>query len=318
MNQDSTLIIQPHASTLPAPIAELGKDAERAFVEFFTAQIRNANTRAAYFRNAGRFLAWLQDHGLGLVDVAAFHAAAYIEELTQTYRPATVKQHLAGLRMLGSFLVVRQVLADNPFTEVRGPKHVVTEGKTPVMSTEDARQLFDSIDGDRVADLRDRALLAVMVYTFARVSAACGLDVPDYYQVGKRWRLDFTEKGGREKTMPVNHVAEDYLDAYLARLGEDSGPLFRAINPNRDGYTGIRLDRRRAWDMVKRRCRAAGLGDRFTNHTFRGTGITTYLKNSGQLEHAQYMAGHASPKTTKLYDRRQQEVTLDEVERIVI
>ncbi|MGE3563035.1 MAG: tyrosine-type recombinase/integrase [Phycisphaerales bacterium] len=215
-----------------------------------------------------------------------------------------MKQHLAALRMLGSFLVIRQVLAKNPAADVRGPTHIVTVGKTPVLTGADARNLFDSIETDTVAGLRDRALLGVMVYTFARVSAVTGLDVSDYYQVGRRMMIRLTEKGGRHHEMPAHHTAIEYLDAYLSRLGSDDGPLFRTITRGRNGYTERRIHRREVLAMVKRRCRAAGLGERFSNHTFRATGITAYLKNGGLLEHAQYMAAHASPTTTKLYDRR--------------
>jgi integrase len=131
-------------------------------------------------------------------------------------------------------------------------------------------------------------------------------------------RLRLKEKGGRDHEMPAHHTLVEYLDEYLAVRGDAPGPLFLTINRRRTGYTSRRLQRREALAMVKRRCKAAELGDRFSNHTFRGTGITAYLKNDGQLERAQYMAGHASPRTTKLYDRRDQEATLDEVERIIL
>lgn len=303
---------------LPPSIASLGDDAGRAFVEFFAAQIRNPNTRAAYFRNVQRFLTFIEAAGIPLRAVQPFHVAAFIEELGRQYSVPTVKQHLAALRMLGAFLVIRQVLPDNPAADVRGPRHVVTVGKTPVLAGPDARELFASIPSDDPAGLRDRALLGVMVYTFARVSAVIGLDVPDYYQNGRRMMIRLREKGGRQHEMPAHHTAIEYLEAYLKALGAEAGPLFRTVNQKRDGFTDRRIDRREALAMVKRRCRAAGLGDRFTNHTFRATGITAYLKNGGLLEHAQIMAGHASPRTTKLYDRRAQEASLDEVERIIL
>lgn len=296
----------------------MGEQAGRAFIDFFTAQIRNANTRAAYGRSVGRFLSWIEDRGVTLPQVEPFHIAAYIEELGQTAAIATVKQHLAAIRVLGDFLVIRQVLPRNPATEVRGPKHVVRTGKTPVLTGAEARELFASIDPSTPIGLRDRALLGVMVYTFGRVSAVLGLDIDDYYQVGRTMRIRLQEKGGKHHEMPAHHTAVEYLDAYLAELIEADGPLFRTINRQRTGYTTNRLDRREALAMVKRRTKAAGLGDRFSNHTFRGTGITAYLSNDGALERAQYMAGHASPRTTKLYDRREQETTLDEVERIIL
>jgi site-specific recombinase XerD len=304
---------------LPAAVAELGEPAARAFLDFFTARIRNRNTRAAYFRNAAAFMDWIEVRGVGLRDVQAVHVAAYVEALSEARSPATVKQHLAALRMLGQFLVVRQVLPTNPAAEVRGPAHVVRVGKTPVMAGGDAKRLIGSIDPATPAGVRDRALIGVMIYTFGRVSAVLNLDVGDYYQVGRHMKLGFREKGGRDHEMPVHHTAVDYLDAYLEALGRpDAGPLFRTVNRTRCGFTGNRLRREEAWQMVKRRCRRAGLGTKFSNHTFRATGITAYLRNDGQLEHAQFMAGHAKPETTKLYDRRQQEASLDEVERIIL
>ncbi|MFQ5641954.1 MAG: tyrosine-type recombinase/integrase [bacterium] len=310
---------------LPPALVDLGESAQRAFLEFFTAQIRNKNTRQAYLRNVCRFLDWIESRGATLPDIQAMHIALYIEQLGKPksargwgYSAPTVKQHLAALRVFGAFLVIRQIVPTNPAADVRGPKHIVTTGKTPVMAGEDAKALFTSIDISKPSGLRDKALLGVMVYTFARVSAVCALELSDYYQVGRRMMFQFQEKGGRHHVMPAHHTAIEYLDAYIEGLGEKEGPLFRSVNRTRTGFTDRRLDRREALAMVKRRCKAAGLGDRFTNHTFRATGITAYLKNEGQLEHAQYMASHASPRTTKLYDRRAQEASLDEVERIIL
>ena len=311
---------------LPPAVAGLGAAGEKAFLDFFTAQIRNRNTRAAYFRAVRRFVEWLEEGGVELSDVEAVHVAAFVEWLGQpgakapekSYSIPTVKLHLAAIRMLCSFLVVRQVLPRNPALDVRGPKHVVTTGKTPVLEGPDARALFESIDPESVSGLRDRALLGVMVYTFARIGGVLALDLADYFQVGRRMMFRFAEKGGRHHEMPAHHTAIEYMDAYLEALGEEEGPIFRSINRRRSGYTERRLDRREALAMVKRRCKAAGLGERFSNHTLRATGITAYLKNDGQLEAAQRMAGHASPRTTKLYDRREQETTLDEVERIIL
>jgi len=311
---------------LPPAVAGLGRDGAKAFRDYFTGQIRNANTRAAYARAVGRFCAWLDERGVELRDVEAVHIAAFIEWMgtrgaksaDKAYEAPTVKQHLAAIRMLCGFLVVRQVLPINPALDVRGPKHVVTKGKTPHLTAEDARTLFESIDAVTVSGLRDRALLGVMVYSFARIGAALSMDVEDYYQAGRRMIFRLREKGGKMHEMPAHHTAIEYMDAYLASLGAENGPLFRSINRKKDGFTERRLHRREALAMVKRRCRAAGLGPKYTNHTFRATGITAYLKNGGLLEHAQTMAAHSSPSTTRLYDRNKDEVTLDEVERIIL
>ncbi|MEO0632485.1 MAG: tyrosine-type recombinase/integrase, partial [Planctomycetota bacterium] len=306
-------------------IASLGQDAGDAFVDFFTAQIRNPNTRAAYGRNVGFFLSWLDEQGIELKKVQPFHVAAYIELLGtptdeggQGLAVGSVKQHLASIRRLCDFLVIRQVLPRNPTTDVRGPKQVLRVGKTPILNGSEAKELFDSIDPSTPAGLRDRAFLGAMVYTFGRVSAVLGMDIGDYYQVGRSMRLRLLEKGGISHEMPAHHTLIEYLDAYIESLGVTEGPLFRTINRQRTGFTTNRFQRSEAWAMVKRRTKAAGLGGKFSNHTFRGTGITSYLKNGGALEQAQYMAAHANISTTRIYDRREQEASLDEVERIIL
>ena len=121
--------------------------------------------------------------------------------------------------------MIGQVVPANPAASVRGPTHVVRTGKTPVLQPTEARLLLDTIDTSTLAGLRDRALLAVMVYSFARVSAVVGMRVEDYYQQGKRWWLRLQEKGGKHHAVPVHHKAEAYLDAYLDAAEKDS-PLW--------------------------------------------------------------------------------------------
>ena len=208
----------------------------------------------------------------------------------------------------------------NPAAPVRGPKHVVKQGKTPVLSAGEARTLLDSIDLTRPSGLRDRALLATMVYSFARVGAMVSMNVEDYYRQGKRWWLRLHEKGGKFHQVPAHHNAEAYLDAYLeaAGIGNEKGtPLWRSMR--RDGtFSQNRMSRIDVFRMVKRRVRQAELGVAANCHTFRATGITAYLLNGGSVENAQAIAAHESPRTTKLYDRTADEISLDEIERIVI
>jgi integrase len=203
---------------------------------------------------------------------------------------------------------------------VRGPKYVVKRGKTPVLSADQARQLLDSIDVTELSGLRDRALIGVMVYSFARVSAAATLRVEDYFENGKRAWLRLHEKGGKRHEVPCHHNLATYLDAWINAVGiaaEKKGPLFRAIRKG-NRLTENPMAREDVLAMIKRRAKAAGLPYSTCCHTFRATGITTYMQNGGTLEHAQQIAAHESPRTTKLYDRTQDEISLDEVERIRI
>lgn len=324
MSQEMPLpaIVTPATGVIvPALIAAAGDQARRRFIEFFTAHIRNPNTRAAYARAVGRFCDWCERLALPLPALEPVHIAAYIEALQDDYDPPSVKQHLAAIRMLFDWLVVGQVMPANPAAPVRGPKHVVKKGKTPVLTAAEARQLLDSIDATTVVGLRDRALIGVLVYAFARVGATVAMKVEDYYPQGKRGWLRLHEKGGKRHEMPAHHNLEAYLDAYIEAAGltaDRKGPLFRTAYGRTGMLSAEPMSRIDAYRMVRRRAASAGIATAIGCHTFRATGITAYLENGGTLEKAQAMAAHESPRTTKLYDRTSDAITLDEVERIAI
>lgn len=305
--------------TLPAIVAEAGDATARRFLEFFTVNIRNPNTRAAYAQAVGQFLRWCEARRLTLDQVEPMAVAAYIE--THAGSDPTRKQHLAAIKMLFDWMVSGQLMKVNPAAAVRGPKHVVKKGKTPVLTAAQARQLLNSIDTATLIGLRDRALIAVMVYSFARIGAVVGMKGDDYYQDGIRRWFRLHEKGGKFHEVPAHHNADAYLHEYVERAGiaaDRKLPLFRSAAGRSNTLTNSPLRRNNALDMVKRRVKAAGLSDRICCHTFRATGITTYLENGGTIEKAQQIAAHESPKTTKLYDRTSDQITLDEVERIII
>lgn len=304
---------------LPAAIGRAGETAAWRFIEFFAATIRNRNTRAAYAHAVAEFFAWCEKHGVyTLEQVKPVVIASYIEN--HPMAAPTVKQHLAAIRMLFDFLVTGQIVPMNPASSVRGPKHVVRRGKTPVLKADQARALLDSIKTDSIIGLRDRAIIGLMCYTFARVSAVIHLRIEDYYENGKRGWIRLHEKGGKRHEVPAHHNAEAYLDAYLEAAGirgEKKSPLFRSVD-NRRRITANPMTRTDVLRMVKRRAQGAGLPSSTSCHTFRATGITAYLENGGTIENAQAIAAHESPRTTKLYDRTSDEITLDEVERIAI
>jgi integrase/recombinase XerD len=253
--------------------------------------------------------------------VQPVHVAAYVEELGAVRSAPTVKQHLACLRMLFDWLVTGQIIPSNSAHAVRGPRHSISKGATAVISSVEARELLDSMDASTVVGLRDRAMIAVMAFTFARVSAVVNLKVEDYYPQKKRWRLRLCEKNGKVNEMPCHHKLEGYLDAYIgAAFIEDDckGPLFRAAIGRTGKLSDRPMSRVDAWYMIQRRVADAKLETPIGCHTFRATGITDYLTNGGKLEIAQCMAGHANAKTTGLYDRRTDDISVSEVERVGI
>jgi integrase len=223
--------------------------------------------------------------------------------------------------MLFDWLVVGQVVAVNPASPVRGPKYSVKKGKTAVLSADEARKLLDSIDPSSHAGLRDRALIALMVYTFSRIGAALQMKVEDVYTQKRRLWVRLHEKGGKLHEMPCHHNLEAYLTAYIEQAGIGSNPK-NILFPTAQGRTGLLSGRPMsqpdAYRMIRRRTLEAGIATKIGNHSFRATGITEYLRNGGRREIAQQMANHESARTTGLYDRRDDEVSLDEVERIVI
>jgi site-specific recombinase XerD len=227
------------------------------------------------------FLAWCDECGLTLTQIRPHDVGAYIEALQASASAPSVKQQLAAIRMLFDWLVVGQVMPNNPASSVRGPKHVVKTGI-------------------------DRALIGLMVFSFARIGAALGMKVEDVFTQSRRLWVRLREKGGKAHAMRCHHNLETYLAAYIegAGIAEDpKGPLFRTIGRGTGLLTRTPLPQANAYAMIGRRAAAAGIATKLGNHSFRATGITAYLKNGGTLEKAAQMANHASTRTTQLYDR---------------
>jgi site-specific recombinase XerD len=310
------------SSVIPPIINDHSETAARYFLEFFAAQIRNSHTRAAYMRAAWKLCDWLKENKINeLCQVKPVHIALWVETRMKTAASQTIKQELAGIRQLFNWLVIKQAIPSNPADAVRGPRYSTKKGKTPVLSVEETRMLIQSIPTTTIGGLRDRALLAIMIYTFARISAAIKMNVKDVYTMkGSTW-VRLHEKGGKNHEMPCHPNLQKYLEEYIttANIKEKRGsPLFRTMNRQRN-LSQNRLNRTEAWHMVRRRARQSGINTDVCNHTFRGTGITSYLQNpNARLELAQQMANHADPKTTKIYDRRSDGVSLNEIKLIGI
>ena len=319
MSQAITRIQPGQLASLPALFTPDTRTAKRT-LEFFTAQIRNLNTRRAYARAASRFSAWCAEYGLDdLQAIEPVHVAAYIETLQLQMTAPSVKLQLAALRVLFDWLVIGQVLPSNPAASVRGPRHSVKKGKTPVLAADEARTLINAIDISTITGLRDRALIGLMVYTFARVGAVIKMQVQDVYVQGRRTWVRLHEKGGKEHEMPCHHNLDDYLHAYLeAAQPGAKAYLFCTVTGRSTALSGKPMSQSDVWRMIGRRAEQAGIKTKIGCHTFRATGITEYLRNGGKLEIAQQMANHESARTTGLYDRRNDQVSLDEVERILI
>lgn len=312
----------PGSENMPMILASETPSSHQRFLEFFTANIQNPNTRKAYMRAALDFMDWCAERSItSLPAVQPVHVAAWVEDLGQSRSVPTVKLRLAAIRHLFDWMVTGQVMPSNPAHAVRGPSYSTKKGKTPVLSPEEARHLLASIPTDTISGKRDRALIGLMTYSFARIGAALSMEVRDVFVQNRRLWVRLREKGGKNHEMPCHHSLEAYLDDYMEAAGlrdHPRSPLFQTIGRGAGTLSESPLPQANAYAMIQRRAKAAGIDTVVCCHTFRATGITAYLKNGGTLEKAANMANHASTRTTQLYDRRSDEVSLDEVERILI
>jgi site-specific recombinase XerD len=305
---------------LPALIASGGAAARFGWEEFIYGKIRNPHTRAAYGHAVRKFLRHCEELEKTLGQISPRDVGNYLDALD--YATATKKLHLSALRHFFDTLVTRHAVILNPAASVRAERLQVIEGKTPEISVQQCRRLMASIGTNSVVGLRDKAIIGILIYTAARVGAVAKLRRSDFYDMDGQHSLRFTEKGGKSREIPVRHDLQkyitDYMDAASLEYADKSSPLFR---------TTIRLTKRLTMNgmtsndmsrMVKRRIKAAGLPDRYSPHSFRVAAITDLLNQGVSLGEVQNLAGHADPRTTRLYDRRERRVTRNIVERISI
>lgn len=310
-------------SQLPEILLRAGKAAVFAAEEFFYGRLRNEHTRAAYLVAIKRFLAWAEERGLELVRITPKDVGQYFDGLRkENTSVATRKLHLAALRHFFDGLVTRHAVILNPALSVRGERYEVVEGKTPEITVEGARKLLAAIDKSTVVGLRDRAIVAILIYTASRAGAVAALRRGNFCHAGEQWMLHFEEKGGKSREIPVRHDLEQmifaYIDAAGLRHARRDTPFFRTAYLKTGRLTGNPMCVIDVCRMVKRRLKDAGLPSRLSPHSFRVTTITDLLEQGVPLEDVQRLAGHADPRTTRLYDRRQKKITRNIVERISI
>ena len=332
--QPSSPMSPTHAAVriVPEPVlVRSGQLAVKLYGDFINVGMRSAQSARTYRSITRTFFLWCDSVELDeLVDVEPSHIKAYLHHRdVELGKTGSVPTHFAAVRSMFHAFVAGGYLATNPAASVKYQTYKGREGKTPVISTKEVRDIIDGIfmapssnaDGGnrrpKQTDYRDRALIALMGYTFVRIGGALGTKLGDYTVFdGERW-LEFGEKGGKLHRLPVLGEARTYLDDYIREcsIRHPEEWLFQSANRNGD-LTGKPYDRTNALRMVKRRAEAAGVTGRVVNHTFRATGITRFLENDGSLDEAQMIANHASNTTTKLYDRRGKAGLVDSMRKV--
>lgn len=318
---------------VPAIIEAAGSNARYAYDEFFAGE-ENSHTERAYRHAVHRFLAHCDELGVPFQKVTPGLVSDYLKHLqAQVKTPAgspaksqpaskpTKKLHLAAIRKFFDKAVERHAVMLNPAASVRGPRHSVTEGKTPALDVKQARHLLASIDTADVVGLRDRAIIATLIYTAARVGAVSKLSRDDFYSDGRQYYFRLDEKGGKQRSIPARHDLQEYIEQYLAAAdaAEGGSPLFRSAIRRTKTLSPKGMTENDVLRMAKRRLRDAGLSPKhFKCHSFRASTATNLLDQGVELADVQYLLGHSDPRTTKLYDRRKLSVTRNIVERIAI
>ncbi len=303
----------PALSVLPVALVPAGSDCLAATEEFLLARLVNPHTRSSYARACGAFAQWLQVRGGRIEEARPLEIARYARELASTRAPMSVAQQLSALRGWYDWLVERGVVASNPARSTRTPRPRVEVGATPVLAPDDIARLYAGF-GSSVVEVRDRALISLMLYGFLRVGAALGIRRGDLALDAPRPTIQVREKGGAQRSLPLHAQAVDDLAAYLSLARFDEGQhLFVAWRGGGQSRGERPLGREQVYAMVRRRLARAGVTRVAGCHAFRATGITRFLSLGGRIETAAHLAGHASLRTTQLYDHRARDDAGDEL-----
>ena len=302
----------------PPIVTRSGMGCEQAWDDFFVGTIANDLTRIAYERAVRRFLVSPHCANKSLHEISAADVGEYLRELQGSL--SKKKQHHSALRRFFSLMVERHFCIINPALVARTERLEVTEGKTPLITSEQSRRLLSAIDGNTRMGIRDRAIVGILMWTGVRAGSIATLTRSDYYQAGEQWMLRFDEKRRRSREIPVRYDLTNYLRDYLDVAKLEDAPknarLFRTATGKTDLFTHNPMNGHDICRMVKRYVRRSGLPANLSPHSFRVSVATDLLEQGVPLADVQYLLGHADPRTTRLYDRRQKQVTRNIVERI--
>ena len=314
----TSIALAKEAIDVPRLVLDGGSSAKFAWEEFIYGEISNAHTRRAYGKAISDLLKAADAAGLTLAKVSPKFIRNHFEKMSGSI--PTKKLRLSAVKRFFDIAVTRHAVALNPALSVRGEKHQTIEGKTPEITPAQAAKLLKSCDESSLIGLRDKTIIAILIFTAARVGAVSKLTFGDFVTTGTLYALKFKEKGGKDREIPVRHDLEVLIKKYIERIGVSvkSSPLF----PSAIGKTGNLSDTEMHPNdlrrMLKRRLSEAGLSTEFSPHSFRVCTLTDLLKQEIPREDVQYLAGHADARTTALYDRRSKKVTRNIVERISV
>ena len=317
MNPSTALIFQAESNNLPDLSPTQRTRVAEAMEASFWGDVSCENTRAAYGRAVKRFLAWLAERGFNPQLMGSIALRSYFDQMgDEGLSLATQKQHHSAIRRFYEALVTAQVIERNPMLSVRAPRLSVREGSTPALTMEEFRHLVATIEEETIKGKRDRALISLLMTSMARISSVLAMNRSDYIQTASGFELKITDKGNKQRRLPVHSICAELMADYLKVAPEGStSPLWQGITQS-GVWSGVRLNRSAAGKMIQARGIAAGLGEKYRCHSMRATGITALLEEGVGIDVVQDIAGHASSATTRLYDRRERRIKQNDIERI--
>ena len=317
-NRNAEIVLGKAEIEIPALVLSGGSNANFAWEEFIYGEISNAHTRRAYGKAVSDLLKAADAAGLSLAQVSPKFIRNHFDKMLGSV--PTKKLRLSAVKRFFDIAVTRHAVPLNPALSVRGEKHSAVEGKTPEITPAQAAKLLKSCDENSLVGLRDKTIIAVLIYTAARVGAVSKLTFNDFSTTGALYALKFKEKGGKNREIPVRHDLEVLIKRYIERSGlaNNNSPLFPSAIGKTRNLSDSPMHTNDLRRMLKRRLKKAGLSSEFSPHSFRVCTLTDLLKQEVPREDVQYLAGHADARTTALYDRRSKKVTRNIVERISV
>jgi integrase/recombinase XerD len=275
-------------------------------VEWF-ANLTSPATRRAYENAIKDFMAFT---GIQRPDefrtVTRAHVIAWRDDLVRRARSgSTVRHRLSALASLFDYLCEKNAVTHNPVKGVKRPKNESAEGRTPALGDHQARKLLDAPDGESLRTLRDKAILATLLYHALRREELCKLTVKDFtHQRRGVPHLKVSGKGGKTRYVPLHPAAGGLIHDYLERAGhgaDEAGALFRPVSHNTKGETkAITPDG--VYKIV--RAYSGKLGFEIGAHSLRATAATNALDHQADIAKVQEWLGHANIATTRIYDHR--------------
>ena len=282
------------------------------------ANITNAKTRRAYKVDVAEFMAF---SGLtetkSLRAVARSHVIAWRKDMeSRSLAPTSIRRKLSALSSLFDYLCERNAVLGNPVDGVKRPTSNNNEGSTPALGDAQVRRLLEAPAPDTLKGVRDRAILATLLYHGIRREELCLLRLRDVQS--RQGVMHFRVKGKRDKIrfVPVHPMVLRLIGEYL-EMGKHGGavshesmdsPLFRPVANNRTGTLDKHLDPGSIYrNIVMKYAKLTGIAAEAVGvcvHSMRATTVTNALSNEAYIAKVQEWLGHANVSTTRLYDRR--------------